>query len=629
MLNTPIPQELVDISKQYADKQHNLLKLTWESDEALRSFSPLAKGFLGNKVILANQQFIPQEKEFIKLFAKLLISQYGDPVFTYTGYNDTIPAVKQFQALQRFSPKVTPGASQRRFDNLMKYFTPKTFNPDPVIWSKTVEKVRRILNLPQVNITYEPKYVRGLFAAHASNVGYPYYTNELTKDKTGKPYRDLTVDLSKQLLSKYKSAAWICSIPTVIIGRDQPGGNTLDLTRIYTREQLLSALDKIKYKPSKARPIWAIARIVNNLVTPLVKSLIEHPQFKSNPIFCGFLSREARCIQLGRYDKLAKELKLLPVNIDFDGFDASVSAELLLTALDLLFETVSFKNEVPEDLLDAIKASSIFTKAVALDPYTKDIFRQTKEACIASGHGTTGLSGFICALLVMVYAMIVYYGEQWVDSLITAAANAKTGFSFGLGDDFQGMIKKLSDLVEINKIINKAFGMNISVDSIKTAVGVDFLQELYWNGNIEYPIGRLAPSALYTERSSGKGFALWDMSFASMIYNIRTNSEQQILGVTSIFQSLDKTDLGLRNLEGKKITSTQFMEYLKRECSLRERTPKQLLWDGDPSKESRYANNGELKSDYLNWWFSLISRCIDSNGEFSTKSLRAIWTQFK
>lgn len=47
----------------------------------------------------------------------------------------------------------------------------------------------------------------------------------------------------------------MATIPAVIIGRDQPGGNTLDLTKKYTRESLLKALDNIEYKPSKARPV--------------------------------------------------------------------------------------------------------------------------------------------------------------------------------------------------------------------------------------------------------------------------------------------------------------------------------------------------------------------------------------
>lgn len=83
-----------------------------------------------------------------------------------------------------------------------------------------------------------------------------------------------------------------------------------------------------------------------------------------------------------------------------------------------------------------------------------------------------------------------------------------TAYSFGLGDDYLGLFKSVDDIKRFSDIVKQTFGMIIETDSIKTSIGTDFLQELYWGGNIEYPIGRLAPSALYTERSSGKGFAM-------------------------------------------------------------------------------------------------------------------------
>lgn len=89
------------------------------------------------------------------------------------------------------------------------------------------------------------------------------------------------------------------------------------------------------------------------------------------------------------------------------------------------------------------------------------------------------------------------------------------------------------------------------------------------------------------------------MSFASILYNIRTNPSTSLIDVTTIFMSLDSTDLGLRNLDGNLITPQQFMAYLKRECDARNATPKSLLWDGDPSKENRYTADGEVSSAYL------------------------------
>lgn len=231
----------------------NLINSVWGPDDNLRSFSPLAKGFLKpGQLVFAHQQFTQGERMYIKLFAQTLCRIYGKPNFKYTGMNDTIPAVKQFQNLARFSPKITPGASQRRFENYFKYFDKTLFKPDETIFKKAITITRELMNLPEVKVNYEPTYVRGLFASHASNVGYPYFANEQSNDNY---YRNHTIDVAKRLLKEQNSAKWIVSLPAIIIGRDQPGGNTLDLDADYTEETLLKALDDIQYKPSKARVV--------------------------------------------------------------------------------------------------------------------------------------------------------------------------------------------------------------------------------------------------------------------------------------------------------------------------------------------------------------------------------------
>lgn len=63
---------------------------------------------------------------------------------------------------------------------------------------------REILNLPKVNINFSPHYVRGLFAGHASNVGYPFFQNELT-ESNGISFRDKTVQVTNELIKKYNS----------------------------------------------------------------------------------------------------------------------------------------------------------------------------------------------------------------------------------------------------------------------------------------------------------------------------------------------------------------------------------------------------------------------------------------
>lgn len=143
----------------------------------------------------------------------------------------------------------------------------------------------------------------------------------------------------------------------------------------------------------------------------MLKGIIKHPHFLNNPQFCGFLSREDRYKYMQRFDQYARSKGLIPINVDFKSFDTTISAPLLLTALDLGFETVNISN-APADILDSIKASAIFTTAIAKDPASNSIFKKTKTAAIASGHGTTGFSGYICAFLVMLYAAIIIYGEE-------------------------------------------------------------------------------------------------------------------------------------------------------------------------------------------------------------------------
>lgn len=73
------------------------------------------------------------------------------------------------------------------------------------VFEKVVDNVRKQLNLPEVHVDFQPEYVRGLFASHASNVGYPFYRNELSKID-GKDFRQITVELANQLIAETGSA---------------------------------------------------------------------------------------------------------------------------------------------------------------------------------------------------------------------------------------------------------------------------------------------------------------------------------------------------------------------------------------------------------------------------------------
>lgn len=624
-----LPQSLLDIRTQYNEAFSVFMQRIWTEDPELRQFSPLVKGMLTKDRIVYNDQgFIQGEREYIKAFAKAIYNQYGDPQFRYTGYDSNIPAVKQYQALQRFSPKITPGANKRRYENLQKYFSPKVFKPNMQVFEKVVDNVRKQLNLPEVHVDFQPEYVRGLFASHASNVGYPFYRNELSKID-GKDFRQITVELANQLIAETGSAKWICAVPAAIIGRDQPGGNTLDLDKTYTIGSLLEALDKVEFKDSKARVVFAVSRISNAVIIPFLKATIDHPEFKSNPIFCGFLSREARVPLYAKFESLIKKEKLTPINVDFSSFDTTISEELLLTAMDLLLEKVSVDG-APDDIIDSVKASAIYQPTVVYNPSTKRYEAKMKKGSISSGHGYTGAAGLVCARIAWTYALYVLYGEEWVERVQYLAKQEGTFDAAGLGDDLLALVKDLRDLPKLVKIIEEAFGMSISIDSIKTAVGIDFLQELFWDGSISYPIARIAPSALYTERHSGKGFAMWDMSFASMLNNLKTNPGSDLITTTKILQSLDTTDLGLKDLQGKTLTENSFMDYVRHELAARDAKAKQALWDGDPAKETQFDAAGDYKSEYINWYFNLIRHAIRSDAApFSVQELREVWRKIR
>lgn len=105
------------------------------------------------------------------------------------------------------------------------------------------------------------------------------------------------------------------------------------------------------------------------------------------------------------------------------------------------------------------------------------------------------------------YATVVYYGAEKVWAWIRQAKAEGCSHQTGLGDDVLTIVEKFSDLKPLAEIIHNTFGMDISVDGVKTAVGVDFLQELFIDGHVVYPVARTAESALYSERAKGLGWA--------------------------------------------------------------------------------------------------------------------------
>lgn len=59
-----------------------------------------------------------------------------------------------------------------------------------------------VFDIQKVKVNFEPSYVRGLFTAHNSNMGYPWFAKE-TRLIHGQTYRDMSVDFAKKLNAKY------------------------------------------------------------------------------------------------------------------------------------------------------------------------------------------------------------------------------------------------------------------------------------------------------------------------------------------------------------------------------------------------------------------------------------------
>lgn len=85
------------------------------------------------------------------------------------------------------SPLVTPGASERRFENLMKFETQKyKFKPKFDILVKAVECVEK--QMFSVSVPADDLVAgsfKSPFEKHTSNVGWPYYKNEKKLHSSG------------------------------------------------------------------------------------------------------------------------------------------------------------------------------------------------------------------------------------------------------------------------------------------------------------------------------------------------------------------------------------------------------------------------------------------------------------
>lgn len=86
-----------------------------------------------------------------------------------------------------------------RYDKLKGYIeVEKRWLPDPTILEKAVRCYLEQVGDVFTTVKHKPEVSDGLFKAHDSNVGMPYYTRE-TKELNGVKVKDMTLSLTKKL----------------------------------------------------------------------------------------------------------------------------------------------------------------------------------------------------------------------------------------------------------------------------------------------------------------------------------------------------------------------------------------------------------------------------------------------
>lgn len=67
---------------------------------------------------------------------------------------------------------------------------------------QTISRTLKVLGFQKTDVSLKPEDVKGLFSAHASNLGFPSCSNE-TSIIHGKTGREWSVEFTKELLNKY------------------------------------------------------------------------------------------------------------------------------------------------------------------------------------------------------------------------------------------------------------------------------------------------------------------------------------------------------------------------------------------------------------------------------------------
>lgn len=605
--NPDIPQEILD------DINITALKTILSAinhPPLERAYTPLIKHwFKGPERIHTSLLANDAEIEYVHKVFDIIKKHYGDPVFDY--YKQKTP--EQYMAVDAWinfvktmSPAVTPRANVRRFDNLQKFFTQSYyFKPDWTTMFKAVEYVMdRIGTKKVVPIDKKSINFKAWFEKQNSNVGWPYFANEKKTAPNGETWKLYCEKKTEEWINKY-GTDWLRYTPAIIIGRDQPGGLNLEVTSdlILDHDVINKVMKSSRaWKESKARVVWAVPRVHNNAIAPIVKPVTEY--LKDNSYFVGYLSKNDRKHHMVTMSKSLESLGLVSANLDYSSYDLTVPPELIILGAFILENLLDMNEYFTSVFWNAIYLF-INTECIALNPTTGKLFSGIKHAGIPSGHMLTNLLGSIIGILINEYVSMRMYSVDEVIQINQKLMRSGSPTSTVMGDDLLRWFKSFSHLKEFAKIVKSEFNMDVSVDGVKTALGVFFLQERVVNDKVLYPTARAVSKCLWVERPKGLNWTLWDLGFASKINNMSQNPD--IDDVVKYLMSIDATKLGLVSPDGVAMDPKSFKKAVAYESSKYDNKPIEMIYDGDPSKIDRFdIDTGMPSEDFITWWFQVL-----------------------
>nr|UDL14459.1 MAG: putative RNA-dependent RNA polymerase [Picobirnaviridae sp.] len=476
---------------------------------------------------------------------------------------------------------IQPGQEKERLAVSRLYSEPtKEFNlrrklKTDLVLQKAVELVCQ--TLPSVRATHEFKEINLPFMNKHTNVSYPYWKNDRTqvsKDirrifrlEENTTYAQLTLKQAEQLplddIYKY-------NISTAY-GRNQRG---------------------------KGRFLVAISRIPNLILNQLESVEISTYKTKCS-LFAGYNDAPYLKKVLTYFVEECNRRGYKCANWDQKRYDQHVNIEWikLLGAISMLKANGDRSKQL------ALKRACLMTKTWLVNGMTGKL--EEIHGRIFSGFIDTNRGGGIINSIITLYCLMkqdpeyadIAYSSQW--------------FMLVMGDDNLFMYNP--DHFDYDKYVKDMSLLGFEVHPDKQQFGAFFLQNrVYKDENNQlvmvYPWTRVLRSALFKETGKGLGPYGWVRAEAQQLYKL-IESPIFFKIVLNILCEFDDYKLGY----GK---SVQYInDQIKKEDALalsenkRAKSTAEMLYDGDPTKENQFTDNGRKQaSEYL----SQIQHAIDS-----------------